>query len=196
MSKFPVPIALPIMTRLFLLLVVFVLSGCTSTIEYLNPEGKGNAYVVGNPCPYAYKVLEVRGTKDHEVRVTVGAFWKGEYRLTKTTLFLVASDIEVMGYQVGQFHSPALKRQRAISFPNGTNVKVVLPSGEVIEGQFAIDSKGEPTRNAALLSFPISEQVLDEFTAFLPPVMVDGELFNFGAVRFKRTSETWPVGNC
>lgn len=118
------------------------------------------------------------------------------YHLTKTTLFLVASDKEVMGYQVGQFYSPALKKERRISFPSGTNVKVVLPGGEVVEGQFSIEKKGEPTRNAALLSFPISEKVLNEFTAFLPPVMVDGELFNLGEVRFKRASETWHVVNC
>lgn len=184
------------MIRLLLLLVFFVLSGCGLTMDYLNPEGKGNAYTVGNPCPYVYRVLEVRGTKDPEVRVTVGAFWKGEYRLTKTTLFLVASDKEVMGYQVGQFYSPALKKERNISFPSGTIVKVVLPSGEVIEGQFAIENKGDPTRNSALLSFPFSDQVLNEFTVFLPPAMVDGELFNLGEVRFKRTSETWHVVNC
>jgi hypothetical protein len=159
------------MIRRTCLALALFMSGCALTMDYLNPEGNGNAYTVGNPCPYAYRVLEVRGKKDPQVRVTTGAFRKGEYGLTKTTLFLVASDHEVRGFQVGQFYSPPLKHERQISFPSGTNIRVVLPSGEVVEGLFSIENKGQPTRNAALLSFQISETVLNEFTAFLPPVM-------------------------
>jgi hypothetical protein len=109
---------------------------------------------------------------------------------------MTIADGEVSGSQVGQFYSPAMKKEHHISFPGGTSVKVMLPSGEVVEGNFSVENKGQPTKNAALLSFPISEKVLDEFTAVLPSVMVDGELFNLGEVHFKRATETWHVANC
>ena len=184
------------MTRSLFLCVVLVLSGCALTKDYLNPEGKGRTYTVGNPCPYAYRVLEVRGTTDPELRVAVGSFRKGEYGLTKTTLFMAISDNVVAGYQVGRLYSPAMTKEHRVSFPGGTSVRVILPSGEVVEGNFSIENKGEPTKRATLLSFAISEKVLDEFTAFLPSVMVDGELFNLGEVHFKRATETWHVANC
>jgi hypothetical protein len=172
-----------------LLCSAILLSGCMR-YDYLDPHGRGKVYTVANPCPVAYRVLEVRTPRDHSVRIEVSALRAGEYDVKDTTLFVVVSDRRVFGYQVGRFQVPTTKKNHDISFPNGTSVKVTFSDGTITEGRFNVSANG------LLLSYPISPKSIDEFTADLPPIMIDGELIDIGQVVFKRASATLYAINC
>jgi hypothetical protein len=101
-----------------------------------------------------------------------------------------------MGYQVGQFYSPPLKKERRISFPSGTSVKVKFPSGLGKEGQFHVAKETGSIQNSLILSFPVSDNMPDEFSVSLPVIEIDGEQFDLGEVKFRRVSETWYIFNC
>jgi hypothetical protein len=86
--------------RLLAVLVILGIGGCQITVRYLNPQGVGTSRTVGNPCPYTYRTMEIRSTRDPDIRVSVSAFRKGEYRLKSTTLFVVSADRELWGRQL------------------------------------------------------------------------------------------------
>jgi hypothetical protein len=172
-----------------LLIVTIVLSGCVS-YDFLDPRGNGKSFTVANPCPYPYRVLQVRSKNDQDLRITINVFRSGEYGLKSTTLFVVTSDVSVFGYQIGQFHLPIMHKNHHVSFPDGPTVIIAFPNGTATKGQFNI------TYDGLLLSYPISPSTLDSFVVTLPRIEVDGEIITLGEVTFKRDSATLYAINC
>jgi hypothetical protein len=182
--------------RLIAALAFLFMGGCSLTVHYLNPQGVGTVRTVGNPCPYVYRRMEIKSTTDPDLRISVSAFWKGEYRLTSTTLFVVISDRELFGYQVGQFDSPPLRRPRRIVFPSDANVTIQDPKLGILVEKLGDTADVGLIQNTLILSVPVPDDVADEFSVAFPAIEIDGEKFQLGLVTFTRTSETLYLPTC
>lgn len=179
-----------------LILCALLLSGCALRLEYLNPIGAGKVFQLGNPCPYEYRVLEVRSKIDPNLRINVSAPWKGEFGLKQTTLFVVIADRKVPGYQVTANFTPSLRKTRGIEFPNGTKVKITRAADDVVEGNFVRSENSAVIKETLILSFPVSDTKISAFSVTLPSIRIDGELFDLGTIKFKRQTETMYILNC
>jgi hypothetical protein len=184
--------------RLIAVLALLGLASCGMgiTARYLDPRGVGTTQTVGNPCPYTYRVMEIRSTKDPDLRISVSAFWKGEYQLKNTTLFVVVSDRGLFAPAVVRFVSRPLSHSRSIAFPSGTSVTIHdLQSGDTV-ATLSDAKNGSIIHDQLILTVPIANDFPDQFSVTFPDIEVDGEKMQLGTVMFTRTVETLYFSAC
>ena len=182
--------------RLISVLVILCIGGCQITVRYLNPQGVGTSRTVGNPCPYTYRTMEIRSTRDPDIRVSVSAFRKGEYRLKSTTLFVVISDRELLGPTVAQFGSRSLRKSHRIAFPSGADVTIQDPKFGTLIERLSEAADIVQIQDSLILTVPVPDDFPDEFSVIFPVIEIDGENLQLGTVTFTRVSETLYFSAC
>ena len=181
------------MARTLLAVALFALVGCES-YSYLDPVGPGKAHTVGNPCPIAYRVLDVR-VPNSSARIYVNAFdvgWSGG----PAALFMVVSDRPALISNLIHSVAPEQGHTHEVSFPDGKRIQLTAPNGQSVLGELVTVSDGAGGTKAVMLRFPLPDEKWESFSATFPTIVVDRQRITIGNVTFKPGTGTLYGVNC